>query len=38
MSVDEGAWLPPPVLFEAAEGQHSTLSSAGKLPLFPSTR
>ena len=36
MSVDEGARLLPPVLFEAAEGQHvATLSSAGKLLLFP---
>ena len=36
MTLDAGARLLPPVLFDAAEGQHvATLSSAGKLLLFP---
>ena len=36
MSVDEGARLLPPLLFDGAEGLHvATLSSGGKLLLFP---
>ena len=36
MSVDEGARLLPPLLFDGAEGLHvATLSSGGKLLIFP---